>query len=84
MLTRIIAEIFNDLTRELTYESLGLLAAMLMIIMCCMGKCGVSRKNGKVNVQIGDMIDEQRRKSTMLEERRKSTMMEPKYLEPPK
>ena len=49
VLTRIVAEIFNDLTSNLSMESLGLMASILLIVMCCMGKCGCSRgSNGKV------------------------------------
>ena len=54
VLARIVSEILNDLTTGMTYESLGLVAVIVMISMCCCGKCGVSRQNGKVNVTVGD------------------------------
>lgn len=64
-MTRIIAEIFNDLTSNLSYESLGLLSIMLMIIMCCMGKCGCKRdKNGKVQVSVGESENKKEKKET--------------------
>jgi hypothetical protein len=53
VITRIFNEILNDLTTGMTKESLGLIAVVIMIIMCCCGKCGLSRQNGKVNVTVG-------------------------------
>ena len=58
VMARIVSEIFNDLTNGLTKESLGLIAALIMIIMCCCGKCGISRgDSGKVKISVGNVDD---------------------------
>ena len=49
------AEIINDLANGLTKESLGLMAVIVMVVMCFCGKCGISRgDSGKVKISVGD------------------------------
>ena len=63
-MARIAVEILNDLTVGMTYESLGLVAMIIMIIMCCCGKCGLSRQNGKVNVTVGNSKESNKSKNS--------------------
>jgi hypothetical protein len=77
VLTRIVAEIFNDLTHDLTKESLGLLAGLIMIIMCCCGKCGCARgESGKLKVTVGNVSEEGATKKGSYETK---TPKSPKY-----
>ena len=61
VLARIITEIADDLTHGLSIESIGLVAAIVLVIMCCLGKCSFGRnKDGKVNIQVGEKKEKEK------------------------
>lgn len=51
---QMIPEMFEEMTTGLTWESIGFLSGLTIIVCCCMGKCKCGKdKDGKVKVNVG-------------------------------